>query len=277
MPGFKRILFPVAFSSQCKMTAAHVAAYARLFGADVILLHCEAPPLEPNIWEPQTVQLQQMLARFLTTELDGISVTRLVRIGDPAHEIIRHATAEKVDLIMMPTHGHGPFRRFVLGSVTAKILHDAPCPVWTSAHLEAALPPAPQYLTNILCAIDLDERGVETLRFAGRFASFTGARLIVAHATSVVETLPDAYLDSNFRADLVEAARARLAEIQAVAGVSAISRVGPGAVARFVGESAKSHNVGLVVVGRGGHGLLGRLRTHDYGIIRECDCPVLSY
>jgi hypothetical protein len=31
-----------------------------------------------------------------------------------------------------------------------------------------------------------------------------------------------------------------------------------------------------VIISRGGHKLLGRLRTHDYAIIRECECPVLS-
>ncbi len=40
----------------------------------------------------------------------------------------------------MPTHGYGPFRRFILGSVTAKVLHDADCPVWTGVHLEEAPP-----------------------------------------------------------------------------------------------------------------------------------------
>ena len=60
---------------------------------------------------------------------------------------------------MMPTHGRGPFRRFVLGSVTAKVLHDAPCPVWTSAHLDENSTPMPSNLSNILCAVDLDDTG----------------------------------------------------------------------------------------------------------------------
>ena len=32
---------------------------------------------------------------------------------------------------MMPTHGCGPLRRFLLGSVTAKVLHDVSTAVWT--------------------------------------------------------------------------------------------------------------------------------------------------
>jgi hypothetical protein len=34
-------------------------------------------------------------------------------------------------MILMPTHGYGPFRQMLLGSVTAKVLHDSKCPVLT--------------------------------------------------------------------------------------------------------------------------------------------------
>ena len=37
--------------------------------------------------------------------------------------------------MIMPTHGYGVFRRFLLGSVTSKVLHDLGCPVLTGAHL----------------------------------------------------------------------------------------------------------------------------------------------
>ena len=36
----------------------------------------------------------------------------------------------------MPTHGLGKLRRFILGSVTAKVLHDLEAPVLTGAHVE---------------------------------------------------------------------------------------------------------------------------------------------
>jgi nucleotide-binding universal stress UspA family protein len=276
MPRFKRILFPIAFSPQCEATTPCVAAYARKFDAEVVLLHCDPPPLEIFLGEPQTDRLREMLDQFMPGEFEGLKVTRLVRIGDPASQIVRCANEEAVDLIMMPTHGYGPFRRFVLGSVTAKVLHDATCPVWTSAHLNVGAARAPQNFTNILCAVDLDRKGVETLRYAAGMASETGARLTVAHAIPSVETVPEKYLDFDFRSDLIEAARTRLAEMQALARAPGVACVGSGNIARFVSEEAQAHNAGLVIISRGGHKLLGRLRTHDYAIIRECECPVLS-
>jgi len=67
-------------------------------------------------------------------ELSGISVQRCVQSGDPALHITQYARQKKADLIMIPTHGYGSFRSLLLGSVTANVLHDAECPVWTTAH-----------------------------------------------------------------------------------------------------------------------------------------------
>jgi nucleotide-binding universal stress UspA family protein len=276
MVSFRRILFPVAFSPQCEMAAPYVASFARLFNAEVVLLHSDELPAEPYVWEPQTDLLAQRLNEFIADEFSGLRVQRVVDVGDPVRNIISYVNNEKADLIMMPTHGRGPFRRFLLGSVTTKVLHDAPCPVWTSAHLDQDRPPAPPELRNLLCAVDLDENGVHTLRYAGGFARRMGATLTVAHAVPAVETVPEAYLDRDLQLHLMEEARARLAEMQELAETRAIVCVGAGNIARFVNHAARSHKASLVVIGRASHGVLGRLRTHDYAIIRECECPVLS-
>jgi nucleotide-binding universal stress UspA family protein len=272
----KRILFPVEFSPSCRKAAPYVASFARYFGAEVIVLHAEVLPVEPYFWEPQTERLTGMLDEFMEDDFIGLKVHPMVRTGDPALEIVRTAHTEKADLIMIPTHGRGLFRRFVLGSVTTKVLHDAHCPVWTSAHVDVDLPPPPPNLSSVVCAIDLDDAGIATLRYAADFVRSVGARFTVAHAVPAVETLPEAYLDAQFRADLSKAARERLIEMQALAGVEGVVCVGSGNIAHFVSSAAQAHHAGLVIIGRGGHGLLGRLRTHDYAIIREVECPVLS-
>ena len=276
MASFKRILFPVDFSAQCHSAARSVASYARHFDAEVALLHVEVLPPEPYIREPQTEWLTQLLDVFVPEEFAGLKAQRHVTIGDPADEIVRYANNEKADLIMMPTHGRGPFRRFLLGSVTAKVLHDTPCPVWTSAHVDVVRPTAPPYLTNIVCAVDLDDTGVHTLRYAGNFARRVGARLTIAHAVPTVETLPAAYMDAEFRAELIKAARGRLAEMQALAECEGVVCVGAGSIPYFVSHAAQSHKADLVIIGRAQNGVIGRLGVYDYAIIRECECPVLS-
>ena len=53
----------------------------------------------------------------------------MITDGDEASTILETASAENVDLIVMTTHGRTGLTRWVLGSVTERVLHDAPCPV----------------------------------------------------------------------------------------------------------------------------------------------------
>jgi hypothetical protein len=92
--------------------------------------------------------------RFVARQFPSQVLDRVIEEGDPAHAIVDYAHKRKIDLIMMPTHGYGPFRQFLTGSVTAKVLHDARCPVWTSAHSERTSPRAAAEYRNILCAVD---------------------------------------------------------------------------------------------------------------------------
>jgi nucleotide-binding universal stress UspA family protein len=63
--------------------------------------------------------------QLVAQELQGCRVVQFVERGDPTQVILSYARNGDFDLVMMPTHGYGPFRRYLLGSVTAKILHDA--------------------------------------------------------------------------------------------------------------------------------------------------------
>src|ERR1035438_1854787 len=83
-------------------------------------------------------QRKTELAAYLGGQCPDIPLIQEVVEGDPAGQIVDYARDHDIGLIVMATHGYGPFRRFLLGSVTAKVLHDAGCPVWTGPHLEEA-------------------------------------------------------------------------------------------------------------------------------------------
>jgi len=280
MRNFKRILFPVAFSPECEKAATDVAYWARRFDAEVIILHVDHTPMMVLegvvVWEPPSTSASPALINFAVEEFQGVKVQRLLRTGEPATEIIKYVRNEGADLIMMPTHGLGLFRRFVLGSITAKVLHDAPCPVWTSAHVHERDDAAVPNLSSVVCAVDVDEPGVHTLRYAGGFATAMSATLTVAHAVPYVPASPEGNFDQDLRMDLIKFAKERLAEMQVSADTNGTECVGAGNVGEFVAHAARSHKAGLVIIGRGRKGGLGRLRTHDYSIIRESPCPVLS-
>ena len=69
---------------------------------------------------------------------DEIKTTCIMKVlkRKPSLRIAEYVSKTDSPLVVMPTHGHGAFRRFVLCSVTAKTLHDLKCPILTGVHLD---------------------------------------------------------------------------------------------------------------------------------------------
>ena len=59
----------------------------------------------------------------------GIGYTLKVAIGDPAPEILAHVQKEQPDLVVIGSRGLGTLKGVLMGSVSQKIAHLAPCPV----------------------------------------------------------------------------------------------------------------------------------------------------
>jgi len=165
----------------------------------------------------------------------------------------------------------------LLGSVTAKVLHDAPCPVWTATHVEQ-VPSLDHVKTkSILCAVDATPKSIRLMQWSAELSKATGASLRLVHIIPGMEGWPSRQMDRQFEEDLRLAARDEIAKMQASTGVDAPLCVAVGNVADGVREEARRHGTDLVAIGRGIlNETLGRLRTHAYGIIRQSPCPVLS-
>jgi nucleotide-binding universal stress UspA family protein len=276
MPLLTKILFPVDFSEHCRGAAVYVNRLASLFSAELIFLH--VLPAEDSVAFPDEGAARLgKLRQFFADQPGRLRILRVLRVGDPAAEIVRLAHEEGVNLIMMPTRGLGPFRRMMLGSVTAKVLHDADCPVWTGVHMEDAAPPRPEGLRRIVCAVDLGPQSEAVLEWTKRLAADSNAATTVVHATPAMEAGPEKYLDQEFAAHLAKAARATLEPLMAKVGIDAEVRVIGGDVTRVVTCAAKEANADLLIIGRNaGAGLFGRLRPHAYALIRQSPCPVIS-
>jgi len=287
MPAISKILVPVAFSARCQGAAQYAEALACHFRAELVLLHVVAPI--PTYWCPDAVvvspeataeavdQSKAELDKFLGNGLKGISVRRVVQEGDPAQEIVEFAHEENFDLIVMPTHGYGPFRRFLLGSVTAKVLHDTSCPVWTGPHLEEAQPYPRISFRRILCALDLGSHSRTVLEWAAGFAREYGADLDIVHAIPAATVSVGGFnFDPEWRAQVENEARDRISFLQQDVGVSGQALVVTGDVAPSVRAAAEERHADLVVIGRSHAGVLGRLRANAYAIVRESPCPVAA-
>jgi nucleotide-binding universal stress UspA family protein len=284
MISIKHILFPMDFSERCLTAAPYVSEMAKRFSAKVTLLTAAQPAYYAGMIEaaPPVIIDPNILKEGLQARLDGVTlnkvqVDRIAELGDPATVIGEFARNRQVDLIMMPTHGYGPFRRLLLGSVTSKVLHDAECPVWTSAHVsdEEAEDHIP--CRSVLCALDRTSDAARVMKWADEFAKAQRATLRLVHAIPAVEPWPDRQFDREYEVALKEEARNFLTALQEAAKVDAPLCIAAGDVAKMVEEEARRAHSDLVVIGRGAmQENLGRLRTHSYAIIRRAPCPVIS-
>jgi len=166
---------------------------------------------------------------------------------------------------MIPTQGMGIYRRLILGSTSAKVLHDADCPVWTGVHLENAPSLEAVACQRILCAVDLKPATARVLEWASHVAEEYQAELTLAHVA-----------DSENQHARSEARRA-LEQLQQAAGYPAVLRVEAGDASKVVAHLAGELKTDLLVIGRKSDaGILGRLDITAYSIIRQSPCPVVS-
>ena len=287
MRSLSRILLPVDFSERAVAAARTAKSLAEHFHANLTLLHVvplahydlgplDAPgDLLAEVSRARAGQAGIELTGFLAAELSGTAVQRIVLEGDPAARIVEFAHGHHADLIVMPTHGYGPFRRFILGSNTAKVLHDAECPVWTGVHIPEAPAGDATPIHHVLCAVDLGPQSVKALQWAAWLQKEFAAGLTLLHvAAAAADRSPGS--ETHWRT-IREAVAEELDRLQQLAGAQAKIAIEAGEAAPVICAAAGRIKASVLVIGRGSAaGVFGRLRTNAYAIIRQAPCPVVS-
>jgi universal stress protein A len=144
MIDLHRILVPTDFSKQSQNALKYAVAFAEKFGAELYLLHVVqdlavfipdmitvAPPVVPTVKQLTDAVYVAFDRLIEENHLTGLAIHREVREGSPFVEIIRFASEENMDLIVLSTHGHTGLAHVLLGSVTEKVVRKAPCPILT--------------------------------------------------------------------------------------------------------------------------------------------------
>jgi len=265
MSSIRKILVPVALSPACAWAARYSASLATQLGAELLFVHVADQ------------SAARELERFLHREIPGAACRSIVLTGEPADSIVAYAAEQTCDLIVMPTHAYGRFRRFLLGSVTSKVLHDADCPVWTGVHHQDAPFSDQATIRSVVCAVDLSPNCIPVICWAQNLAGCFQAVLKVIHAEPAADETSDNAGEIELRHHLFRRAQAKFEGWCGPAGLKIEIEQHGGSVAQVVREAVLRERADLVVIGRGhAQGTLGRLRTGAYGIIRDSPCPVLS-
>jgi len=139
----KKILCTTDFSEPSLKGVEAAAEFAAQYSTEVLLLHVVPPAhtlTPPAIPSGKVLEYYEDLTRFAQKSLDelieekflkDVSASSKVVQGNPPDEIVRTASQEKVDLIVIATHGVTGWRRFMFGSVAEKVVRMAGCPVLT--------------------------------------------------------------------------------------------------------------------------------------------------
>jgi len=137
--AMNRILVPVDFSESSALALAQATALAQQTGGSIILLHVveisyayadvavfDQAALERDLLAGAEQRLEQMAA---SCETDGVPAKHIVRSGRSPHVIADVAASERVDLIIISTHGYTGLKHVLLGSTAENVVRCAPCPV----------------------------------------------------------------------------------------------------------------------------------------------------
>ena len=144
MKLFRRLLHPTDFSKASGPALRKAVELARRQRAELRLVHVVMPPalfledsfMTAKTWRELTDASRRAARRRLAPLLARAKKARVkasaaVLEGIPFEEIVREAQRRRIDLVVVGTHGRTGVARFFLGSVAARVLALAPCPVLT--------------------------------------------------------------------------------------------------------------------------------------------------
>lgn len=137
---YDAILVPTDGSEWADAAGAHAIELAKTCDATVHVLHVvdvRMTPISPDM-DPETVEglLDESDEDPTASILDraseaGVRAVEAVRVGVPHEEIRTYAEENAVDLVVMGTHGRTGLDRYLLGSVTERVVRTVDAPVLT--------------------------------------------------------------------------------------------------------------------------------------------------
>jgi nucleotide-binding universal stress UspA family protein len=181
---YRTLLVPLDGSRSSEHALPPAAGIARRAGAALHLVRVHPPWLvgegvaafatEKSAWALARSYLEEVARRL--EAVTGMKVATRVLDGPVADTLHEYATGQVADLVVMSTHGRGPFSRFWLGSVADQLARRLPMPLLLvrphDAPVDLAREPA---LRRLLVGLDGSPRAEEVLGPALALARLTGA------------------------------------------------------------------------------------------------------
>lgn len=278
------ILVTTDFSEVSKAAMPYAAALARQYEARILVAHALSP--EPRLGVPLDavpieadlawLEAEGYLAKFALGNSLGVKPAKmLLERGDVWDVISDIVKKNKIDLVVMATHGRQGLKKLVMGSEAEKIYRRATCPVLTIGPQVPPMSDLNWKLRTILFPTDGSETSLKALPYALSLAEENQANLIF------LRIMPLAYYEGQ------ESEEASVREaLRALVPAEAEEWCKPEFVARFdfpvpgILRLAGERSVDLIVMGVKQAG--GRaMQEHSpwptaSQVVAQANCPVLT-
>ncbi len=282
---FKKILVPLDGSELAERALEPAITLAEQVDGEVILLSVPvlkhlfvAEPTGYGLFLPEDSirECQQELETYLSGvrnrwEHPNLRLRTEVVNGDEASVIVDTASEKGVDLIVMSTHGRSGLSRWVMGSITERVLHEAPCPVLVIRHAEPIL--------KTLITLDGSDLSEQALGPGLEVARLLGTQVTLMRVEQPMDVDPvwvgelemaEQGLGERMREDvhhgLQDYLSYRAQRYSPQLGETIESVVASGPVAQAILDYAELHDIDLVVMAT--HGRSG-LSRWVYGSVTE--------
>ncbi|WP_158059060.1 universal stress protein [Halorussus halophilus] len=282
---YDEILVPVDGSDGADAAVEHAADIARQFDAKIHVLNVADTTRDSvtvvgtevvDALEREGENVTDAVASDLSDA--GVEYETVVVQGDPAPTIAEYAESRGIDLVVMPTRGRSGLSRYLLGSVTEKVVRLSSVPVLTVRMGEDR--PAFPY-ENVVMATDGSKSAERATNFA---ASLTRELDGTLHVVSVADTsslgidVRSAVSDEQIR-ETAETAVSESAETARDAGLeSVVERVERGKPAKELLDYVEDEGADLVVMGATGKRDVDRILVGSVTqkLLRSSPVPVVT-
>ncbi|HET9217090.1 MAG TPA: universal stress protein [Terriglobia bacterium] len=295
MIPFRKILVPLDFSEPSKRALDYALAFATRFNAKLVVTHVipeistlsyafpiENLAIEINQRERAVQEIRTLIPDQRSKLVDLHTIVRVGRVEDSLLQIMDE---ERVDLVIMGSHGRRNFRRWFLGSITEHILRKVPVPILTVSHIEEARYPFGGGVTSfkrLLYATDLGESAATGLEYATELAHQFSAELTVMNVVEYLNVSYEAaaYL-GNERAERLQTTQRQLDAFvnrQNPHNLHLKTIVVEGKAYERILATAEEMNADCIVMNLQSKGLLERafLGSTAERVVRLATIPVLS-
>jgi nucleotide-binding universal stress UspA family protein len=279
----KHILYTTDFSEPSRAALPIVAAIARRYGSHIFAAHIRStvPPYMPvealsALEDKNESDAREMLDEFAgAKELEGVSVTAILKCGDVARELNRVVQQQHIDLAVLSTHGRSGFKRLLMGSIAEKLFRNLSCPVLAVGPKLSKRFRTLSEIREILFPTDLSLESRAVFPYLAMVAAEYSARITILHVAPWNDRRHPAAMDEP---DAFKSAMNRMFSGQIDPRCEIRLLVESGDPAERILAHACADKIDLI-----GFGVRksGEITTHfrntiPYKVVLESECPVLN-